>query len=76
MKRLSIGSLMLLWIIILMGQARPAETFRLVHSDRLFLNKTDTEQILELLGNVHFFYGRRSLRATGFDPGSAEDSQA
>lgn len=54
---------MLLWIIILMGQARPAETFRLVHSDRLFLNKTDTEQILELLGNVHFFYGKTEFKS-------------
>jgi lipopolysaccharide export system protein LptA len=34
------------------------EKFKLVHSDKLFLNNVNQENILELLGNVHFFYGK------------------
>lgn len=48
----------------------PPDKFRLVHADKLFMNKTDNEQILELSGNVHFFYGDtefRSARALIFD---------
>jgi len=46
------------------------EKFRLVHADKLFMNKMENEQILELSGNVHFFYGStefRSARALIFD---------
>lgn len=54
--------------------AKPSQTasekFRLVHADKLFMNKLESEQILELNGNVHFFYGTtefRSSRALIFD---------
>ena len=62
MKRLSIGSFILLLGLALFAQ-RPGEAFRLVHSDKLFLNRTETEQILELQGNVHFFYGKIEFRS-------------
>ncbi|MDD3236273.1 MAG: OstA-like protein [Candidatus Cloacimonetes bacterium] len=48
----------------------PTEKFRLIHADKLFMNKMEAEQILELSGNVHFFYGTtefRSSRALIFD---------
>ncbi|MDD2231010.1 MAG: OstA-like protein [Candidatus Cloacimonetes bacterium] len=48
----------------------PTEKFRLIHADKLFMNKMEAEQILELSGNVHFFYGStefRSSRALIFD---------
>ncbi len=70
-------SLCLLIAIILSAvclQAKPnqdsSEKFRLIHADKLFMNKLETEQILELSGNVHFFYGTtefRSSRAMIFD---------
>jgi len=58
--------------ISLFAQAKkaPTEKFRLVHADKLFMNKMEAEQILELSGNVHFFYGKtefRSSRALIFD---------
>jgi lipopolysaccharide export system protein LptA len=63
MKKCLIGSLLLLIILVLPAQRRAAETFRLVHSDKLFLNRSDTEQVLELNGNVHFFYGKTEFKA-------------
>jgi lipopolysaccharide export system protein LptA len=51
-------------------KATPAEKFRLIHADKLFMNKLEAEQILELSGNVHFYYGNtefRSSRAMIFD---------
>ncbi len=56
----------------LYAQAKRAqqERFRLIHADKLFMNKMENEQILELSGNVHFFYGDtefRSARALIFD---------
>lgn len=50
---------------------KPAEEkFRLIHADKLFLSKVQDEQILDLDGNVHFFYGStefKSDRALIFD---------
>jgi lipopolysaccharide export system protein LptA len=46
------------------------EKFRLIHSDKLFLTTVNEENLLELFGNVHFFYGKTefySNRATIFD---------
>ncbi len=34
------------------------ERFRLIHADKLFLSNLDQENVLELFGNVHFFYGQ------------------
>lgn len=46
------------------------QQFRLIHSDKLFLSKLNEENVLELLGNVHFFYGTTeftSLKAIIYD---------
>lgn len=56
-KKIWIGSLFFLLALLLRGQ-NPPEKFRLVHSDKLFLNKAEKEQVLELAGKVNFFYGR------------------
>jgi lipopolysaccharide export system protein LptA len=52
--------------------SKPAqgEKFRLIHADKLFLSKVNDENIMELNGNVHFYYGKtefRSVRAYIFD---------
>ncbi|MFO7659943.1 MAG: OstA-like protein [Candidatus Cloacimonadaceae bacterium] len=39
------------------------EDFRLIHSDKLFLNKVNGENILELNGKVHFYYGDTEFRS-------------
>lgn len=62
MRKIWIGSLLLISCLLL-GAKNPPELFRLVHSDKLFLNKTETEQILELVGNVHFFYGKTEFKS-------------
>ena len=41
----------------LAAKIKGEEEFRLVHSDKLFMTKMENEQVLELNGNVHFFYG-------------------
>lgn len=49
---------------------QPTDKFRLIHSDKLFLTTVNQENILELFGNVHFFYGKTeffSNRALIFD---------
>ncbi len=46
------------------------ENFRLIHSDKMFLSRFQEEQIIELVGKVHFFYGNtefKSNRAIIFD---------
>lgn len=48
----------------------PPDKFRLIHADKLFLSKLEDEQILDLDGNVHFFYGKTEFtsdRALIFD---------
>ena len=71
MKRILTGSLLL--VLVLCIWAKPAskqENFKLVHSDKLFLNRLHDEQVLELSGKVHFFYGDtefKSDRAYLFD---------
>ena len=44
-------------------KAKAPEKFRLIHSDKLFLSKVGEEQILELLGNVHFYYGKTEFKS-------------
>jgi lipopolysaccharide export system protein LptA len=39
------------------------QNFRLIHSDKLFLSKFNEENILELFGAVHFFYGNTEFRS-------------
>lgn len=69
MKKISIGSCFLLLLITIYGQGGQ-EKFRLIHSDKLYLNKIGEEQVLELSGDVHFWYGAtefKSDRAKIFD---------
>lgn len=66
-KRKSILLLFLLSVafIPLFSQAKPKsdrENFRLIHSDKLFLSKFNNENIIELFGRVHFFYGDTEFR--------------
>ncbi len=60
---------MLLLALGLLGQNRQ-EQIRVIHSDRLFLTKVGEEQVMELSGKVHFWYGEtefKSNRALIFD---------
>jgi len=44
--------------------------FKLIHSDKLYLSKLNDENVLELVGNVHFFYGTTeftSIKAIIYD---------
>ncbi|TFG90768.1 MAG: hypothetical protein E4H16_01170, partial [Candidatus Atribacteria bacterium] len=43
--------------------AKTGDDFKLIHSDKLFLNKVDNENILELNGKVHFFYGKTEFHS-------------
>lgn len=64
-----IGSLLLL-LPLCMQAAQAQEKFKLIHSDQLNYNKLENEQILELRGKVHFWYGDtefKSDRAMIFD---------
>jgi lipopolysaccharide export system protein LptA len=63
-------------LISLLAVAKPApapqqgEKFKLIHSDKLFLSNVNEENVMELFGNVHFFYGKtefKSNRAMIFD---------
>lgn len=71
MKRILTGSLLLLLVLSLLAKpAAKEESFKLIHSDKLFLNRLHGEQVLELSGKVHFFYGDtefKSDRAMLFD---------
>jgi lipopolysaccharide export system protein LptA len=63
MKKLFwIGSL-LLWAVLLCGQQSDPQKFRLVHADRLYMSNLPTGQILDLTGNVHFFYGDTEFKS-------------
>lgn len=68
-KNTWIGSLLLILLLPLWAQKKP-EQLRVIHSDKLYLNKIEDEQVLELSGKVHFWYGKtefRSDRALIFD---------
>ncbi len=81
MMRLTGKRFILLLIFILFSvsmlfsvKAKPAqpqgEKFRLIHADKLFLSNVNEENIMELFGNVNFFYGKtefKSNRAMIFD---------
>lgn len=60
-KSLVVGSLILLWCL-LSAQQDP-QKFRLIHADRLFMSNQPTGQILDLTGNVHFFYGDTEFKS-------------
>ena len=64
-------SFSLLLIFLLAGSlcfAKPkapaAEKFKLIHADKLFMTKMENEQVLELNGNVHFFYGTTEFHSS------------
>lgn len=68
------ASLFLLLILLILGNAlysnAGSQRFRLIHADKMYLSRQQTEQILELAGKVHFFYGDtefKSDRAIIFD---------
>ncbi|MDP2173913.1 MAG: LptA/OstA family protein [Candidatus Cloacimonadaceae bacterium] len=64
MNRISIGSLILLVFFPLFAQRSAlVEKFRLIHSDKLFLNRSPAEEILELNGKVHFWYGDMEFKS-------------
>lgn len=71
MNRVLIGSLLLLMLFpILAVEKDKTEKFKLVHSDKLYLSRSENEQILELSGKVHFWYGDTEFkgdRAVIFD---------
>ncbi len=68
-----------LFLLLTLGQILPlsarareqrSENFKLIHSDKMFLSRFREEQIIELVGKVHFFYGStefKSDRAIIFD---------
>lgn len=60
MKRLFLGSLILFWAVLALAQ--DAERFRLIHADKLYMSNQESGQILQLNGNVHFFYGDTEFR--------------
>lgn len=60
-KKIWIGSLFLALILSLYAET-PPEKFKLIHSDKLYLNKSEKEQILELSGDVNFFYGKTEFK--------------
>jgi len=62
MKRILIGSLLLLSALTLWAQ-RDNQRFRLIHSDKLYMNNLPSGQILELNGKVHFFYGDTEFKS-------------
>jgi lipopolysaccharide export system protein LptA len=71
MKKILIGSI-LLPVCFCLFAAKPTnvEKFQLVHSDKLYLSRGGEEQILELSGKVHFWYGDTEFkgdRAVIFD---------
>jgi len=49
----------------LSAKAKPAqgEKFKLIHADKLFLSVVNEENIMELFGNVHFFYGKMEFNS-------------
>jgi lipopolysaccharide export system protein LptA len=63
MKRLFLGSLILLWAVLALGVAKDPERFRLIHADKLFMSNQESGQILQLNGNVHFFYGDTEFKS-------------
>lgn len=66
-----IGSLSLALALPLAAQKETKqESFKLIHADKLYLNRQNNEQVLELSGKVHFWYGKtefKSDRALVFD---------
>jgi lipopolysaccharide export system protein LptA len=56
MKNL-IGSLFLLFIILLNAERQELRPYRLINADTLFIEKVKEEYVSFLKGNVHFFYG-------------------
>jgi len=70
MNRILIGSLLLLILLPIFAADKTPEKFKLIHSDKLYLSRSEDEQILELSGKVHFWYGDTEFkgdRAVIFD---------
>ncbi len=57
MKRLLIGSLLLIIAITLVCEESELRPYKLINADQLIVEKINNEYITYLMGNVHFFYG-------------------
>lgn len=55
MKKILLGSLLL--FSLLWAQSADRQRFRLVHADKMYYSNSQGGQVLDLSGNVHFFYG-------------------
>jgi lipopolysaccharide export system protein LptA len=62
MKKILLGSLLLMLAALICAQAEDNQRFRLIHADKLYMNNLESGQILQLNGNVHFFYGDTEFR--------------
>ncbi|MCK9556485.1 MAG: OstA-like protein [Candidatus Cloacimonetes bacterium] len=60
-KILWIGSLLLV-LLSLSADETERQKFKLIHADRMYMSNVETAQILDLTGNVHFFYGDTEFR--------------
>lgn len=63
MKKILLGSLLLLWVLSAFAQATDREQFRLIHADKLYLSNLEKGQILQLIGKVNFFYGDTEFKS-------------
>jgi len=60
-KNIWIGSLLLMLFFLLWAQD-PDERLEVIHSDKLFLTKVQDEQVMQLNGKVHFWYGKTEFK--------------
>ena len=64
MKKILLGSCILFFLMPLFAVKKTnPDKFRLINADKLYMSKFATEQILELNGNVHFFYGNTEFKS-------------
>jgi lipopolysaccharide export system protein LptA len=61
------GSLLIFFCICKLALADELRPYRLINADTLFVQKTATEYISNLIGNVHFFYGETEFFADKAD---------
>jgi len=57
MRKILIGSFLLLLLLPLFGKESKLRPYRLINADSLVATKVNDEYVTNLNGNVHFFYG-------------------
>lgn len=57
MKKLLIGSLLIIVFVSLCAEEAGLRPYRLINADKLIIEKINDQYITYLQGNVHFFYG-------------------